>query len=334
MRVVLSRNRYLFSLAAAAASWGVATVISKDAVDEIPPLTLLPIQLAVSVVALAVVIWTRGLRVSWSPELRRLGALGVLNPGVSYALGLLGLAQITASLSVLLWATEPLMILVLAWWYLGDRIGKPLIALSALALAGVALVTYEPGSSGQLGGVLLTLAGVAACAIYTVVVRKLIANDSTLSVVMLQQVCALLFSMALLAVTVLFGVSASPADVSVTAWVSAVLSGLLYYAAGFWFYVTGLRRVAASVAGMFLTLIPIFGIAAGHILLGEVLTPRQWFGAVLIVTAMGAIARSQLATPSSLTLDRPHGEAADEAVEKGVEEKGDRDRDHDHRPLK
>lgn len=294
MRAVLSRNRYLLSLTAAAASWGVATVISKNAVDEIPPLTLLSIQLAVSVAALSGVFWAKSLRVSWSPEMRRLGALGVLNPGVSYALGLLGLAQITASLSVLLWATEPLMILLLAWWYLGDRPGKPLIALSSLALTGVALVSFEPGSSGQLSGVALTLAGVAACAIYTVVVRKLIANDSTLSVVLVQQVCALVFSLALLAVTLLVSGFPSLANVSITAWTSAVVSGLLYYAVAFSFYVTGLRRVAASVAGMFLTLIPIFGIAAGHILLGEVLTARQWLGAVLIVTAMGAIAGSQL----------------------------------------
>lgn len=300
MRAVLARNRYSLSLTAAAASWGVATVISKDAVDEIPPLTLLPIQLAVSVTALGVVLWVNREKVSWSPEIRGLGALGVLNPGLSYALGLLGLTQISASLSVLLWATEPVMIMALAWWYLGDRISKPQFALSAVALTGLMLVTFQPGSTGQIVGIALTLAGVAACAIYTVAVRKVIANDSTLFVVLVQQICALVFSLGLLGVTVLGGGSRLPAAVSATAWSSAVVSGLLYFAAGFWFYVTGLRRVAASVAGIFLTLIPIFGIAAGHILLGEILTIRQWFGGVLIVTAIGGIARLQLDRVSSL----------------------------------
>ena len=47
-----SRNNVL-ALILAAACWGIGTVVSKRAIDEIPPLTLLPIQLAVSLAVLA-----------------------------------------------------------------------------------------------------------------------------------------------------------------------------------------------------------------------------------------------------------------------------------------
>ncbi len=293
MLAVLSRHKYSLSLTAAAASWGVATVISKRAVDEIPPLTLLPIQLIVSVAVLAALIRAQGLRVGWSPEMRRLGAIGILNPGVSYALGLLGLAHITASLSVLLWAVEPLMILALAWWFLGDRITTPLAVVSVFALTGVVLVTFESTSRGRLAGIALTLAGVAACAVYTVISRKLMDTASTLVIVTVQQSCALVFSLALLATTTFIGRSALLPDVSAAAWISAVVSGLLYYAVAFWFYLTGLRRVSAATAGVFINLIPVFGIAAAHLLLAERLTGRQWLGAMLIVVAVGAIVRQQ-----------------------------------------
>jgi len=287
----LSRHRYSLSLAAAAAAWGVATVISKRAVDEIPPLTLLPVQLTVSVAALAIIIRVHRQGLSWSSQLRRLGALGVLNPGVSYALGLLGLTYITASLSVLLWGVEPLMILGLAWWLLNDRITKPLVIASAVALIGVLLVVFEAGDGGQLTGIILTLAGVAACAVYTVISRKSIGTQPTLVIVMVQQSFALVFALALLAATTLIAESAVLPEASIAAWVSAVVSGLLYYAAAFWFYLTGLRRVPASVAGLFINLIPVFGIAAGRLLLDERLTSRQWLGAILIVAAVGSIAR-------------------------------------------
>lgn len=293
MLAVLSRHKYSLSLTAAAASWGVATVISKRAVDEIPPLTLLPVQLTVSVGVLAMLVRVQGLRVSWSPEMRRLGAIGILNPGVSYALGLLGLAHITASLSVLLWAMEPLMILALAWWFLGDRITTPLAVASVLALTGVVLVIFESGSRGRLAGIALTLAGVAACAVYTVISRKLMDTDSTLVIVTVQQSCALVFSVALLATTTLIGRSTPLPDVSAGGWISAVVSGLLYYAVAFWFYLTGLRRVSAATAGVFINLIPVFGIAAGHLLLAERLTGRQWLGGMLIVVAVGGIVRQQ-----------------------------------------
>ena len=64
------RHAALF-LTGAAACWGIATVVSKRAVDEIAPLTLLPVQLAVSVVTLAILVRARGLRVGWSPQVRR-----------------------------------------------------------------------------------------------------------------------------------------------------------------------------------------------------------------------------------------------------------------------
>jgi len=73
------------------------------------------------------------------------------------------------------------------------------------------------------------------------------------------------------------------------AWLGAVVSGILYYGLGFAFYVTGLRHLPASYAGAFLPLIPVFGVAAGH-LVGERLELRQWLGAMVIVAATAAIA--------------------------------------------
>ncbi len=66
----------------------------------------------------------------------------------------------------------------------------------------------------------------------------------------------------------------------------AAASGVLYYAAAFWFYLRGLSCVRASVAGGFLNLIPVFGIAPAYVFLGERLTAIQWFGAILIVLSV------------------------------------------------
>ena len=105
MQTVTTRSRYVLALIGAAAAWGIATVITR-ALSEIPPLTLLPVQLAVSVALLSTVLVVDRKHLTWPAGLRRLGLLGILNPGISYALGLVGLTLITASLSVLLWATS------------------------------------------------------------------------------------------------------------------------------------------------------------------------------------------------------------------------------------
>lgn len=48
-------------------------------------------------------------------------------------------------------------------------------------------------------------------------------------------------------------------------------------------------RVSASVAGSFITLVPVFGVAAGY-LAGERLAARQWVGATVVVIAAAVVA--------------------------------------------
>jgi len=63
--MVLSRSpiarRDLAALILAATCWGVGTVISKAALAEVPPFTLLPIQLAASLAILAILMRHQGI---------------------------------------------------------------------------------------------------------------------------------------------------------------------------------------------------------------------------------------------------------------------------------
>ena len=282
-------RRDVLFLVLAAACWGIGTVVSKQAVAELPPLTLLSIQLAVSVAALVVITRVRGERMPAGREGRLLGRLGLLNPGLAYALSLIGLVDITASVSVLLWATEPLFILALAAIVLGERVGIAILAPSAIAVAGLGLVVLEPAAGGSVLGITLTVAGVLVCAVYTVATRKwLLGSDSTFGVVLAQQLHALGF-----AIVVVIGLAASgrqvlPTQVSIAAAAGALLSGLLYYAFAYSFYLSALRQVRASIAAASFYLIPVFGLA-GSWLAGERLDPIQWVGAGLVVVSVAAI---------------------------------------------
>jgi drug/metabolite transporter (DMT)-like permease len=229
-----------------------------------------------------------------------LGRLGILNPGLAYALGLLGLATITASLAVLLWAAEPLMILALAATFLHERITPSLVFLSLVAVVGMILVIYDPASSGQWNGVVLTLTGVACCAAYTVIARRLIAtSDSTAQVVFAQQAHALGFAVIVVGAAALVGGAVRPENLTPLGLLSAVASGVLYYAGAYWLYLTALRRVPAALAAVSFYLIPIFGVAAGSLLLGERLDPRQWAGAIIVLGALLMILRRPSMGPAA-----------------------------------
>jgi drug/metabolite transporter (DMT)-like permease len=291
--------RNLAFLVLAAASWGTGTVVSKQAVAEIQPLTLLPIQLGVSVAFLLAFTRFRGISLPGGREGRLLGRLGLLNPGLAYALSLVGLVDISASLSVLLWATEPLFILALAAVVLGERVGIAILAPSAIAVVGLGLVVVDPAAGGSILGIALTVAGVVVCAVYTVATRKsLLGSDSTFGVVLAQQLHALGFAIGVVVALALGGRQMLPAQVSAGAAVSAVASGLLYYAFAYSFYLSALRHVRASIAAASFYLIPVFGLA-GSWLVGERLEPGQWVGAALVVASVAAIT-IRIARPSAV----------------------------------
>ena len=287
---VSSSSRHVLLLVAATACWGCGTVLSKQVLDRgVGPVTLLVVELIASCFLLALATLLTGVRMSWSPAMAKLAALGLLNPGLAYTLGLLGLVSITASMSVLLWATEPVLIILLAVVVLRERIVPATLLAVTAALVGVVLVVYRPGVAGHAVGVGLTVAAVAACATYAVLTRRLILDDTSLAVALVQQIAALCFALAVLCVVVITGVAelALPGDIAT--WALATASGITYYGFAFWFFVGGLRGVPISVAGTFLPLIPVFGLAAGYVG-GDRLSVQQWLGAALVVMAAAATA--------------------------------------------
>ena len=289
-------RRTALVLIAAAASWGLGTVLSKYALDEISPLTLLPIQLAASVVALAVLVRLTNVSGPGPSRASVLARLGLLNPGLAYALTLLGLASISASLVVLVGAIEPILILVLAVRFLGERVTPTMIGLSGVAIGGTLLVVYDPASSGQWLGIVLVIAGVGCCAVYTIIARRWIGTtDSTLDVVAGQQVYGLAFAVVVFVIASLID-GGVVLPTSLLGWGSAIGSGVVYYAAAYWFYLTGLRAAPAFLAAASFYLIPVFGLAGSAILLGEQLDGRQWLGVIVVVGAVVGLARAQAAT--------------------------------------
>ena len=295
---VLPSYRHVLLLVAATACWGCGTVLSKQVLDRgVAPLTLLALELTASVLVLLLAALLSGVRVARSPAMVRLALLGVLNPGVAYALALLGLASVTASMSVLLWATEPVLIMLLGVAVVGERIAPATGVSVAVAMVGVVLVIYRPGAAGDAVGVALTVTAVACCALYAVLTRRLLLDDSSLGVVLVQQVAALSLAVVLAGVVPAVGAADLGLPEDLSTWALVVASGTIYYGLAFWFFVGGLRGVPASVAGSLLPLVPVFGLAAAYAL-GDRFTGRQWVGAVLVVLAAAGAATRHLTRPA------------------------------------
>ena len=254
------------------------------------------LQLTVSVVFLWAIVLVQRLRLPQRRDIVRLGGIGILNPGLAYTFGLLGLSRTTASMSTLLWAAEPILILVLAWLILHERLTRTLIAFSLLAIIGVVLVARIDVGTDQtslLVGNGLILIGVGCCALYTVLTRRLLTNLDPLLIVVLQQSLALAWALAIWPLEWTRGGDLGLMTISPTTWGWAAVSGVLYYALAFWCYIIGLKQLPASLVGLFLNLIPIFGVGGAYLFLDERLTAVQWIGGTLILLAVVMVLRGQ-----------------------------------------
>ena len=294
------RRRGLAVLAAilSAACWGSATVMSKGVLDHMPPMTLLAMQLTASITVLWLVVLVLRSRVRFDPPTRRASLSGILEPGVAYMFGIVGLMLTTASNAALIGAAEPLLILLLAWLVLKERIGGPILLLAAVAALGLVLVV-APDAAGLIGqgslvGDMLILAGTFFAALYVIATRRLVSTIEPLPLSALQQSVGLVWTLGVLALALLAGLATlGLGGLTLPVLLLAVASGVIQYALAFWLYLFALKSLPANVAGFYLTLIPVFGIAAAFVFLGEALSGSQWMGAALIIASTGAVSHLQ-----------------------------------------
>ena len=279
-------------MVASAACWGVATAMTKGALDQLPPLALLTAQLGASIALLwtAVLVGRLPLVVNRDARLAALG--GLLEPGMAYALGIAGLALTSASSASLIGTTEPLLVVALAFALFRVRTGWRQLAAIMVAVAGIALVGEADAESlrgGLAGNGLVVLATVFA-ALYVVTTSRLAVAAAPVLLAALQQTVGFLFVGVLLLAALASGFEEIEAAPTLPGWLLIAGSGIVQYALAFWFYLTALRHLAVGTAALFLALIPVFGIGAATTLLGEALSFGQAVGCVLIVGAVAAVA--------------------------------------------
>jgi drug/metabolite transporter (DMT)-like permease len=286
-----SEMRGMCAAGFAAFCWGTATVMSKSALNEVSPIVLLTLQLLASAISLWGFIFLTGRKVPPFKDIRFIAALGLLEPGLAYLLGLIGLVSIGAGEATLIQATEAIMIVAVSALLFKVRPSLSFVGLSGLALAGLAMVIGLPGhaiSGTESLGVILMFPATASAAFYVVLSGRVIGDHDPLVVVGFQQLVALLMAFCCLPLEALSATGlVLPHHGSV--WFVVVLSGLIQYAIAFSAYMYALSKISANRAGSFLNLTPVFGVVIAFFVLGERLNLLQVLGAAVTVAAVSLI---------------------------------------------
>lgn len=293
--VVIRRPMLLATLAmiGSAASWGAGTVMSKAVIRDIPPVTLLVIQLTASVI----VLWLGTLlgRIPFTRRDIRHGWTGILEPGLAYLIGLIGIQFTTASNATLINALEPFLVLVLAFFLFRQRVTRLMMMLMAISVIGVILVSATPAEAAgnTLLGDGLELLATFCAAFYVVLSSQSVAHLHPLPLAALQQTIGLCVALMALPLALALGEAHGLNALTVQVIAFAMLSGVIQYSAAFVLYLTALKSFSAPEAAQYLTLIPVFGMAGAMMFLGETLTLAQLVGAGLIIGTLMLLHRQK-----------------------------------------
>ncbi|MEZ4668877.1 MAG: DMT family transporter [Anaerolineae bacterium] len=281
-----------------AAAWATGTVMSKFSLSYFPPLPLFVTQLAASVIVLWIVVILRHQKPHRNWKLLRLGWTGLLEPGLAFVLVLVGLSRTTASVSTFIGATESFMVIVFAYFILRERVSRRTLLLMVGALCGVLMISLSGGDQGahSVFGDGLVLAGTACAALYVVLSSRSVAEMEPLPLCALQQTFGLMLALLVLPAGLGDGEFTVLLAIPVTAWIWALLNGLVQYALAFILYLMALKGMPATRAALFLTLIPIFGVIESALFLGEQMTLIQLAGgAIILATLLGLNVKRQTA---------------------------------------
>jgi drug/metabolite transporter (DMT)-like permease len=277
-----------------ALSWGFGISAVKHALSFMPPAPLLLLQLLFSagVIGLLAVLSRAPL-----PSRRRMllaGATGILEFGIAYGVGTVGLYLTSASNAALISASEPFFILLLAWLILREAVHR-VVALCGLAAAlGLGLVLMPDmrhAELGFLGGDLLLLAMAFCGGLYAIASRHIVASIDPLMLCALQFAAGSVFVVALVVTGHLLGLFDGRPPLTAAGVGMAFLSGMLQFALPFWLHLVALKRMKASLFSFFLAMVPVFGVIGAAIFLGERPTPLQLAGGALLIGALLIISR-------------------------------------------
>jgi drug/metabolite transporter (DMT)-like permease len=280
-----TRAIYVVAALSATLCWGAGMTLTKLALASFEPSLLLVIQLLSSIAFLVLMAPILRIRVPTLQSLSKIWWLGVLEPGLAYFLGLEGLQRISAAEAVVLSSTESIFIVLLAWWWAKERPHGAVLVLAAIGALGTVLVAGTHmnvrGLTPSTVGDALLIGGVLCAAGYVVLSSRLSSVTEPLSALIAQQIGAVVFAVGMY---VIFNERALVIrHVTSYGWVLAATSGIVQYACAFWLYLWALKGLTASVAGLYLNLIPVFGLLIAIPALGDRLSAMQWVGGSLVI---------------------------------------------------
>jgi drug/metabolite transporter (DMT)-like permease len=268
--------------------WGVTWPVVKIALNEIPPFSMRTCSVGLGAVTLYVVclVKRRSFRIPTAKAWAHVVIASLLNVAAFTVLSSFAqLATTTSRVSILAY-TMPIWSVVLAWPFLGERPTRLQTVALGLSAAGLAILIYPLTATGVPLGIVLALTTGVSWAAGTVYLKWAHINADPMGVASWQITIAFVV---IAACTLLFQGGVDLGGAHAEALFAMVFSGVVGngVAYGLWFAIV--RRLPAVTASLGVLSVPVIGVVASMVILGEVPTTADVVGFALIFAASACV---------------------------------------------
>jgi drug/metabolite transporter (DMT)-like permease len=297
----------LLQLVSLSALWGASFLFIRVASPLMGPAVMAGLRIGLAVVTLTIIMHILRQRWPWQHwrELLRLGILSVALPFILYAWAAL---HIPAGYSALLNTTSVLFGCIAGAMMKVDVLTPRKLLGCLLGFMGVALVVRlgPVDLSPQVLLAALACALAAACyGVSTPLAKRAVTRIEPLAIA----AGIHLWSLVLMAPATAW--YWPQAQWSVTALVAVAVMGIITSALAYWVHLRIMRRVSATAAMTPAFMIPLFGVAWGHIFLNEPVSPGMLVGAALVLAATALVSEfNPFTKPDSPKPDSPKPDVA------------------------
>lgn len=279
--------------------WGASYSVGKFVLGQVPPFTLTMLRFLIATAVMLPFAWPR--RSEWGALVRHLPRLAVLG-GVGltavYIFQYAGMAYTSSSIAAILSITEPVALVVFARILFREHLPWPAAAGTAVAVAGVALLSvgdlrgFSLARADFIGNMLLILSMLGACG-YTLLSKPLAGTLSPIRVTAWAQVCATLLAVPF----AVWEISRRGLPhINTGGWAGLLFVGIGCMAVGYVAWNYCLARMPAGIMAAAMYLHPVVGVILGFSWLGERLAPAAWAGGALVLSGVALTLRSQVKT--------------------------------------
>lgn len=285
--------RAIFMGLAFALMWSSAFTSARMIVADAPPLTALSVRFLVS--GLIGVAIARALGQSWRlsrVQWRSVAIFGLCQNALYLGLNFVAMQWIEASLAAIIASTMPLLVALLGWLFLGQKVRRLGIAGLIAGVVGVAIIMGSRFSGGvSLAGLLFCGLGALALAVATLTVRGASTGGNVLMIVGLQ----MFVGAAVLAVAAIATERGLPIRWTPRLGLAFVYTTLVPGLVATWIWFRLVDRIGAVRAATYHFLNPFFGVLVAAALLNEQIGLADAIGVAIVAAGILAVQISKQA---------------------------------------